>query len=108
MRKKINAYLKDHIGDIFVSACFIFLVYGTKLASFAISIDNEAAISIRDDFYWGWLSVGRFGLVALKKLMGQAVFNPSFSMSLLVLGMIVSAALWGMDCRRRGQRGQDG
>lgn len=96
MNEKIYNYVMKNIFAIIISAGFILAVYGIKLCTPSTSIDNEAVISVRDSIYFAWLSMGRIGLVGLKKLCGQYIYNPIFSMAILVLGMLVSTVIWGM------------
>lgn len=96
MSKKIYNYIRENIFAIIISAGFILTVYGIKLCAPSTSIDNEAVISVRENIYFAWLSMGRIGLVGLKKLCGQYIYNPIFSMMLLVFGMLVSSVMWGM------------
>lgn len=96
MSKKIYNYVRENVFSIIISAGFILAVYCIKLCAPSTSIDNEAVISVRESIYSAWLSMGRIGLVGLKKLCGQYIYNPIFSMMLLVFGMLVSSVIWGM------------
>ena len=96
MSKKIYNYVRKNIFSIIISASFVLAVYGIKLCVPSTSIDNEAVISVRESIYSAWLSMGRIGLVGLKRIMGMYIYNPIFSMMLLVFGMIVSSVIWGM------------
>ena len=73
MSEKIYNYVMKNIFAIIISAGFIVVVYGIKLCVPSTSIDNEAVISVRDSIYFAWLSMGRIGLVGLKKICGQYI-----------------------------------
>lgn len=61
---------------IILMGLFIFLFHGAKLNSVIIGIDTEDIINMKYDFYNGWLTTGRQGLVFLKWLFGCLEFNP--------------------------------
>lgn len=92
--QKIYDYMNNGVVSVIITAIFVLAVYGIKLCVPSTSIDNEAVISIRDSIYNAWLGMGRIGLVGFKKAMGQYIYNPVFTMALLVFGMILSSAIW--------------
>lgn len=85
-------YLYKYRNHIMVIGLFVFLIHGAKLNNDIIGIDTEDLIYLGDGFYGGWLQSGRYGLVALKYLLGNAQFNPYFTgaMTLILLAVAVS------------------
>lgn len=77
---------------------FVFLFHGAKLFSDNIGIDTEDIIKLQGDFYGGWLTTGRQGLVFLKGLLGSLQFNPYFAglmtLIFLTLGVFSFFLLW--------------
>ena len=63
-------------GRIIFTLAFVFLFHGAKLNSQVIGIDTEDIIKLQVDFYGGWLTTGRQGLVFLKGILGMLRFNP--------------------------------
>lgn len=88
MKNYINKY-RNHIFSIML---FVFLLHSAKLNSNVIGIDTEDMIHLGHDFYGGWLSTGRQGLVFLKFALGNSYFNPYFSgvMTLVIFVLAVS------------------
>lgn len=78
---------------ICIIGLLVFFVHSPLLNSDIIGIDTEDIIHLQEDFYDGWLQTGRYGLVALKYLLGNVQFNPYFTgmMTLLFFGLAVSA-----------------
>ncbi len=70
------------------------IAYGMKMFHLAISHDTEAIISVADSLYWSWLSMGRFGLIAIKYLFDLEVFNPYLAAIFTFLMLIANAILW--------------
>ena len=85
-------------GRIIFTLVFVFLFHGAKLNSQVIGIDTEDIIKLQEDFYGGWLTTGRQGLVFLKGILGMLRFNPYFAglMTLILLGASSSMlmAVW--------------
>lgn len=64
---------------------FAVLIHSAKLNSNIIGIDTESMIHQGTNFYDGWLNTGRQGLVLLKFLLGNSLFQPYFAGMLTVL-----------------------
>lgn len=96
MTERIKEFISENKYNIFISTMFILSVYLIKVISLATSIDNEAAISVPHSLYSAWLSMGRVTLVYLKKIFGLTVYNPFFTMFMLITLMVFSTVIWGM------------
>ncbi len=83
---------RSHLWGI---GLLVFLLHSAKLNSNVIGIDTEDLIHLGRDFYGGWLTTGRQGLVFLKYLLGNGSFHPYFAglMTLVMLFLAVAAFL---------------
>src|SRR5699024_4555954 len=70
------------------------VAYGMKIFHLAISHDTEAVISVPDNMYFSWIAMGRFGLVAIKYLLGLEVFNPYLAAVLAFLMLVINSIFW--------------
>lgn len=103
-----EASFEKYRSRIILMGLFVFLFHGAKLNSNIIGIDTEDIIKLQGDFYGGWLTTGRQGLVFLKGLLGTLQFNPYFA-GLLTLVFLIAAAvaflgLWDRTGIDNGQR----
>lgn len=88
----MREYLEKYRGHLFLIGLFVFLLHGAKLNSGIIGIDTEDLIHLKDGFYGGWLHTGRQGLVLLKYIFGNALFNPFYSGGMTLLLCVVAVA----------------
>lgn len=96
MGNKIKEFCSHNIFNILFSCLMILSVYGIKLFNLVLSIDNEAAISVPESLYSAWLSMGRWGLVAIKRITGFDFYNPFLSTFFFIFLIGLSVILWGM------------
>lgn len=75
-----------------ISIIFIIgiIVYGIKLFSYSISIDTEVIIHSHDGQIRSWLSIGRFSLFVLKKVLMLNPFNPYLANMIMIVCFISS------------------
>lgn len=87
--------IRKYRSRIFLIGLFVLLLHSAKLNSNVIGIDTEDLMHLGKDFYGGWLTTGRQGLVCLKYILGNLSFNPYFTgvMTLILLTLSVSAFL---------------
>lgn len=110
-----NGITKDHDRaddvrkyrrHIFWISVFVFLLHGAKLNSNIVGIDTEDLIHLGRDFYGGWLTTGRQGLVFLKYILGNLYFNPYFAgattLVMLILAVSSFFLLWDYVSGRGG------
>ena len=97
--EKAGAFFREYRGRIVCLGLFGFLFHGAKLNSPVIGIDTEDIIKLQGDFYGGWLTTGRQGLVLLKGLLGMLDFNPYFAglLTLVFLSAAAFAFFWLWD-----------
>lgn len=107
MNKKMKIYynnrftpasLKDYFEksrmSILLFVFFLLLAYGVKVFNMALAHDTEAIISVPDSLYRSWVSLGRFGLPALKKVLGVYHFNPYVASFLMFVTLIAVGIFW--------------
>ncbi len=89
-------YREKYSSRIFLMGLIVFLVHGARLFSDSIGIDTEDIINLGEDFYNGWLTTGRQGLVGLKTIMGSLRYNPYFAgmLTLVCLTLGVFSFFW--------------
>ena len=92
-----------------LTGVFLLIVYGIKIFNVSISHDTEAAIAAPFNLYKSWYTMGRFGLVVLKRLLGTYEFNPYAASFLMVVAMFLNVILWGyLFAWLGGKKWQDG
>ncbi|MBD5470496.1 MAG: hypothetical protein HDR19_05125 [Lachnospiraceae bacterium] len=84
---ELAQYIKKHFFLSFALAAVVALIYGKQAFSTDFYIDAEVILNNAHTVY-NWDSIGRFGLVALKYLIGNNWYNPYFEAALYL------AALW--------------
>jgi len=90
LSKPINElaqYIKKHFFLSFALAAAVALIYGKQAFSTDFYIDAEVILNNAHSVY-NWDNIGRFGLIALKYLIGNNWYNPYFAAALYL------AALW--------------
>ena len=90
----VREFLNDHKYSWWIMGLFLFAAYGIKVFNVSISHDTEAIMAVPDSLYGSWLSMGRFGLIALKKLLGTYLFNPYAASAMMFVMMIINGIAW--------------
>lgn len=90
----VREFLNDHKYSWWIMGMFLFVAYGIKIFNVSISHDTEAIMTVPDYLYDSWLSMGRFGLIALKKLLGTYLFNPYAASAMMFVMMIINGMAW--------------
>ncbi|NEW62032.1 hypothetical protein GMA11_01360 [Granulicatella sp. zg-ZJ] len=91
---RIESFLRNNMMNIIVVLFFLLLTYGIKIFNIVISHDTEAIISVRDSQYEAWISMGRYGLVFMKWLIGTYDFNPYIASFMMITSLFVASLLW--------------
>lgn len=99
IKNDITECIRKYRGHFLMIGLFVLLLHSAKLNSNVIGIDTEDLMHLGRDFYGGWLTTGRQGLVFLKYILGNFSFNPYFTggMTLILLTLSVSAFLFLWD-----------
>lgn len=111
IKKDITDGIRKYRSHFLIIGLFVMLLHSAKLNSNVIGIDTEDLMHLGNDFYGGWLTTGRQGLVFLKYILGNFSFNPYFTgmMTLILLAVSVSAFLLLWDhVSGRGRKGRYG
>lgn len=94
----MKEYAKLNRSRILLMGLFVFLIHGAKWNNPAIGIDTEYLIVQQDGFYDGWRYTGRQGLVLLKYLLGNVVYNPYLAglmtLTALTVAVVAFLLLW--------------
>ncbi len=91
---RFKNFCKDNIWNIIIVEVFILLGYGMKLFHVTISHDTESIMSVSSNLYEAWYSMGRFGNILLKKMMGTYWFNPYVASFLMIVTISIASILW--------------
>lgn len=70
------------------------MAYGIKIFNVSLSHDTEAIIAVPNALYNSWYTLGRFGLILLKKLLGTYIFNPYLASIMMVVMMVINGIAW--------------
>lgn len=92
--KRFIKFLERYPLQLLISVFFLLLAFGQKLFSNSFSIDTQSIISAQSSLYGSWYSIGRFGLVLLKKIFGVYQYNNALASFLAVVLFGISALIW--------------
>lgn len=90
----INQFIKEYQFVWWIVGSFLLLAYGIKVFNVSISHDTEAMMVASRQLYNSWYSMGRFGLMFLKKVLGTYWFNPYVASFLMFATMMVNSVVW--------------
>ncbi len=90
----VKNFIKDDQASWWMIGIFLMAVYGIKVFSVSLSHDTEAMIAVPEGLYDSWYTMGRFGLIFLKKVLCTYVFNPYIASFLMVVSMLLNGMLW--------------
>lgn len=65
--KNFKNFCKENIPLIIYTFFLTLLIYGLKIVNYSYGMDSNAYISNQKNYFWHWLSIGRFGEVFIKK-----------------------------------------
>lgn len=94
-RRQFQEYYRKNRFSIGIAVVFLVVAYGIKIFQIAFSHDTEAIISVPESLYDSWMTMGRFGLILLKKIFGIYTFNPYLASMLMFLTMVAGVIVWG-------------
>lgn len=94
-RTVFGKYCRENKNSIGLAGVFLIIAYGIKVFQIAFSHDTEAIISVPDSLYNSWMTMGRYGLIFLKKVLGLYTFNPYLAAILMFLTMLAIVVIWG-------------
>ena len=92
--KEFVKFWERNKRSLVITIIMLIIAYGMKIFHLAISHDTEAIISVADSLYGSWLSMGRFGLVALKYLFDLEIFNPYLASVFTFIMLLANTILW--------------
>lgn len=87
-------FCRDNQRSIIVICVVLVIAYGLKLFNIAFSHDTEAIISVPESLYSSWMTMGRFGLILIKRLCDFYVFNPYLASVFMFIAMLLGALVW--------------
>jgi len=94
--ERVKKIIDRYRGRVILISVLVLLIHFSKISSAVIGIDTENLIKEQRKFYRGWLDIGRYGLVFLKRLFGgYDQFNPYFA-GLMTIIFLVAAVLMFM------------
>lgn len=71
----VTKQLKDNVIPIIVIFILGFVTYGIKLLTYNFSIDTEVLLTNREALLKSWISISRYGLVFVKKIIDIPYLN---------------------------------
>ena len=87
-------YLQGNPWDMVLSVFFLFMGYELKMFGNSYSIDTEAMMQVPENLYRSWVELERFGLLALKKVLGLYWYNNAVASFLTAICLLLAALLW--------------
>ena len=87
-------FCKENVLSWVIVGSFLLITYGIKVFNISISHDTEAIMTVPESLYDSWYSMGRFGLIALKKFLGTYMFNPYAASALMVIVIFLNTIFW--------------
>lgn len=91
---KLSEYVMKNRVLWIVITLFMGLCHGTMMLGNSIGIDTEDIINLQHEFYNGWLTTGRQGLVIIKKLTDNMIFNPQLAGAATLIFLSAACVLW--------------
>lgn len=92
--ENLGTFCSDNKISIYITSIVLLMAYGMKLFHITISHDTEAIISVPDSLYNSWITLGRYGAVFIKKILGVEVFNPYIASVFMFVMMIGNVVIW--------------
>lgn len=90
----LEKFCKENFLSWVIVGAFLLITYGIKVFNVSISHDTEAIMTVPESLYNSWYSMGRFGLIALKKILGTYLFNPYAASALMVIVIFLNIIFW--------------
>ena len=87
-------FLRHYFGELSISAIFLLVGYGSKMFSNTFSIDTQSMIQMSSHQYEAWLGLQRYGLIAIKRILGTYWYNNSVASVLTPICFFISATIW--------------
>lgn len=90
----VKRYLADNKAVWWTIGVFLLIAYGIKVFNVSISHDTEQIMSTPEVLYDNWYTMGRFGLIFIKRILGTYVFNPYAASFMMFVMMILNSWVW--------------
>ena len=87
-------YLRESPWDLLLGSFFVLLGYELKMFGNSFSIDTEGMMQVQESLYRSWITLDRFGLLLLKKVLGLYWYNNAVASFLTAVFLLLSALLW--------------
>ena len=87
-KSRFKSYYCENRHSVSFACFFLVIAYGIKIFQIMFSHDTEAIISVPESLYNSWMTMGRYGLIFLKKLLGIYTFNPYLAAILMFFSMV--------------------
>lgn len=94
-KSRFKSYYCENRHSVSFACFFLVIAYGIKIFQIMFSHDTEAIISVPESLYNSWMTMGRYGLIFLKKLLGIYTFNPYLAAILMFFSMVGAVVVWG-------------
>lgn len=94
--EKLQRKLNDNLFLVICTYLFVVIFYGSWAFTDIVTFDAEGFYSLNNGIKWykQWISIGRWGFVFLKNILGVVEINPFFSISVFLLFFPLSVLLW--------------
>ncbi len=94
--EKLHRKLNDNIFPVICTYLFVVIFYGSWAFTDIVTFDAEGFYSLTNGIKWyqQWISIGRWGFVFLKNILGVVEINPFFSISVFLIFFPISVLLW--------------
>ncbi|MHC5228182.1 glucosyltransferase domain-containing protein [Enterococcus sp. LJL99] len=73
--KDFKKFCSTNIALILYTFFLTIAIYGIKIVNYSYGMDTNAYISNQKNYFWHWLSIGRFGEVFIKKYLWGSFTN---------------------------------
>ena len=90
----VGGFVKENQANWWIIGIFLLIVYGIKVFNVSFSHDTEAIMAVPERLYESWYTMGRFGLIFLKKVLGTYVFTPYAAALMMTVSMLLNSMLW--------------
>lgn len=93
-RYDFERYIYKERFQIILLGLVLLLVYGIRLSTLFITIDTEMIITDPANLYKSWITMGRWGLVLLKRILGTYTFNVYVAAFMMILSILATTVTW--------------
>ena len=96
----MKEFFKTNKYNLLIVLLVGLLIYSIRMIFYSISIDTEVLINNPEQLLNSWMSIGRFGLVGIKKLFNLVPININLTNIFTFIIFYISIVIWMMNVEK--------